>query len=200
MLLELWLVMLIYKLRKAYYLKSLDKGMMKGGIWESGTEALQESTSYIASALGSEAEFNWNEFKNIAKNAAAGGFLMGSTIGGTMSGTSGYGSIKKMQSDYSMATSDASSGFFNYAQDEDGNTLGNAVSANGHVYPKPMTEEQFNSSDQRGNTWEPKLVDVEEINEEMLKHSEVNTSEAQRQVDEQVKLGEVKVLKMKMEL
>jgi len=180
------------QIKKSLLLKEFGQGMMKGGLWEMGTESLQESTSYIASAFGSEADFDWNEFKNIAKNAAAGGFLMGSTIGGTMSGTSGYGSIKKMQSDYGMATSDAASGFFNYAQDKDGNTLGNAVSANGHVYPKPMTEEQFNNSDQRGNTWEPKLVDVEEINEEMLQHSEVNTSEAQRQVDEQVKLGEGK--------
>ena len=180
------------QIKKSLLLKEFGQGMMKGGIWESGTEALQESTSYIASAIGSEAEFNWNEFKEIAKNAAAGGFLMGSTIGATMSSASGYGSIKKMQSDYGMATSDAASGFFNYSQDKDGNTLGNAVSANGHVYPKPMTEEQFNSSNQQGNTWEPKLVDVEEINEEMLEHSEVNTSEAQRQVDEQIKLGEGK--------
>ena len=200
------------QVKKHLLLKEFGQGFVKGGLWESGTEAIQESTSYLASIAGSEREFNWNEFNDIAKNAAIGGFLMGSTISGTMGTAGGYGSVKKMQSDYGMAAYDAADGFFNYAENENGEALGNAVASSGNVYPVRLTEQAFKytaesifnykrtgkesdlveRTDMVGNTWEPAFVDVEEINQEILNESKGSDVDLQRQVDEQVKLGEGK--------
>ena len=200
------------QVKKHLLLQEFGQGFIKGGLWEGGTEALQESTSYISSVAGSDKKFDWSEFKEIMQNAAIGGSIMGSSIGGTMSGASGYGSIKKMQSDYGTANYDASEGFFNYAENEDGETLGNATSTSGFAYPTKMTEQEFKftpesiikykesgqisdlveRTDMKGNVWEPAFVDVEDINAEILKQSNASDVDLQRQVDQEVKDGEGK--------
>ena len=218
------------QIKKQLLLKEFGVGMMKGTAIESATETWQEGIGNIASAYGSEKDFNWAEFQNIVENAAVGGALMGGTIGGVSSGASGYGSIKKMQSDYGTAKENAGDGFFNYAEDEKGNTLGHVLgedgsalghvtTPNGHTYSKPMTQLEFdNDPDMRGNkwsvinkmtedqknnnsnfknnTWEPAFVDVEDINDEIVNafdsDKDMNESEIQRQIDEEVKIGEGK--------
>ena len=171
------------QIKKRLILKEFGHGVVKGGLWEMGTETAQESTSYLASVYGSEREFNLKEFRNIAKNAAAGGFVMGSTIGGTMNTASGLGSIRKMQSDYGTTGTSAEDGFFNYTTNSQGEITGRAIDKDGNFIPgENMTKDEFikaqnsinktnaaNRTKYAGATWEPQFIEVEDIHNEMIK-------------------------------
>jgi len=197
------------QIKKRLILKEFGHGVVKGGIWETATETGQESTSYLASVYGSEKEFNLKEFRNIAKNAAAGGFVMGSTIGGTMNTASGLGSIRKMQSDYGTTGTSAEDGFFNYTTNDKGEVTGRAVDKDGNFIPgENMTKDEFikaqnsinktnaaNRVKYKDASWEPQFVEVEDIHNEMIKDFDQfpgGESTIQKDVDTEVKLGEGK--------
>ena len=131
------------QIKKNLILKEFGLGVTKGMGLEGLTEGLQETGSYIGSVVGSEKEMDWKEFQNIAKNAAIGGAIMGGTLGGTMNTASGYGSIKKMQSDYSTAGTNAESGFFNYTTNKQGETIGNVIDVDGNIIAEGVTEAEL---------------------------------------------------------
>ena len=199
------------QIKKSLILKEFGHGVVKGGLWETATETAQESTSYLASVYGSEREFNLKEFRQIAKNAAAGGFVMGSTIGGTMNTASGLGSIRKMQSDYGTTGTSAEDGFFNYTTNSKGEITGRAIDKDGNYIPgENITKARLhsiqnpkelnNASAKRkakyaGATWEPQFIEVEDIHNEMIKDFDKfpgGESTIQKDVDTEVKLGEGK--------
>tara|TARA_R110002167_G_scaffold239012_2_gene444149 strand:- start:2994 stop:7508 length:4515 start_codon:yes stop_codon:yes gene_type:complete len=199
------------QIKKRLILKEFGHGVVKGGLWETATETAQESTSYLASVYGSEKEFNLKEFRQIAKNAAAGGFVMGSTIGGTMNTASGLGSIRKMQSDYGTTGTSAEDGFFNFTTNDKGQVTGRAVDKDGNfIDGANITEDQFNNiqnpkessnasvkrqAKYKDTTWEPQFIEVEDIHNEMINDYGKfpgGESTIQKDVDNEVKLGEGK--------
>ena len=199
------------QIKKNLILKEFGLGVTKGMGLEGLTEGLQETGSYIGSVVGSEKEMDWKEFQNIAKNAAIGGAIMGGTLGGTMNTASGYGSIKKMQSDYSTAGTNAESGFFNYTTNKQGETIGNVIDVDGNIIAEGVTEAELfriqnprsrsnksvkKSKRFKGSTFEPGFIDVEDIHQEMIDDYDSGFAGAestiQDQVNNEVKTGEGK--------
>jgi len=82
------------QMNKALLITAVGKRTSKGMLVEGTTEFGQETTGYLAGHFGTDSsirpDFNVDEWKRIAINATAGGFLLGGGIAGT---TTTYGEI-----------------------------------------------------------------------------------------------------------
>ena len=91
------------------------KNTLQGSLVEGTTEAVQETTGFLASHFGSELtrglDVNTDELKNIALNAAVGGALLGGGISGVSGTFSQVKGAKQLQHEVNNATRDASEGY-----------------------------------------------------------------------------------------
>lgn len=84
---------------KGLLAKQVGLKTIQGAGIESVTEGLQETIGYGFGALGSEAEFDPEEYKHILTNALAGGAILGGPISGVSATTSELGGFKRLKRD-----------------------------------------------------------------------------------------------------
>ena len=87
------------QIAKGLLAKQVGLKTIQGAGIESVTEALQETIGYGFGALGSEAEFDPEEYQHILTNALAGGAILGGPISGVAATTSELGGFKRLKRD-----------------------------------------------------------------------------------------------------